>query len=178
MIDPVISLLAALCAALLFGAAAMHKLRAPRDFAAAVAEYRILPGAAVPSFALALALAEGVLCVAFIWPASRREAAVAGMSLLLVYALAMVINLSRGRRELDCGCGLARRTISGWMVARNVVTAAVLAVPSLPSLNRVITAVDYLTVAGGLAVCALLYASAELLLPRQISRDLTVMESA
>lgn len=178
MIDPAISLLAALCGALLFAAAALHKLRAPRDFVAALAEYRILPAAAVPFFALALGLTEALVCLAFLWPASRPEAAALGVGLLLVYAFAMVVNLARGRRELDCGCGTSRRTISGWMVARNAVAAAVLALPFLSESDRAITALDYATVAGGLVVCALLYASAELLLPRPALRNLTALESS
>lgn len=177
MLDPVITLLASLCGALLFGASAVNKGRAPEAFAAAVDEYQLLPAASVAFVALALVQLETAVCAALIWPAARPFGAIAGMALLLLYALAMAINLARGRRDLDCGCGVERRTIAGWMITRNVALAALLVIPSLPVTGRAMTATDYATVAGALVVCALLYASLEMLLPRPALRDSAAMES-
>ena len=66
---------------------------------------------------------------------------------------AMAINLLRGRRELDCGCGLVapHRSAAGWWCEMSSL-AALLALPSLPDFgSRDGTALDYATVAGALA---------------------------
>ena len=56
------------------------------------------------------------------------------MALLLTYAIAIAINLARGRRDLDCGCAgpNERRPIAAWMVWRNVGIAILLAAVLLP----------------------------------------------
>lgn len=177
MLDPVISLLAALCGALLFGWAAVHKWRAPREFAATLAEYRMLPASVVPAMAAVLMLLETAVCAALLWPAARAVGAAIGSALLLLYACGMAINLARGRRDLDCGCGLVRRTVSGGMVVRNVALAAALALPSIPLTARTLAAPDYATVAGALVVSVLLYASAELLLGRPALRAFPATEN-
>jgi hypothetical protein len=49
---------------------------------------------------------------------------------LLLFALAMGVNLRRGRRHIDCGCfqSALRQTLSWTLVARNVVLASLMAV--------------------------------------------------
>ena len=177
LVDPVISLLAALCGVLLFGWTAVNKWRAPRQFAATVAEYRLVPEMAAPVVALALALLEAAVCASLLWPATRAAGAATGAALLLLYACAMAVNLARGRRNLDCGCGLVRRSISAGMVLRNVALAGLLALPWLPASTRTMATADYATVAGALIVCALLYASAELLLARPVLRTFPAAEA-
>ncbi len=110
-------------------------------------------------------VAAGVLI-----PATRAPAAGLGIALLLAYAGAIGVNLRRGRTELDCGCGGAdeRRPIAAWMVVRNLVLAAGLAVLALPWQPRALAAADLLTVGGGCIVGALLYASLERLLSRVV----------
>jgi hypothetical protein len=117
---------------------------------------------------LELTLAAGLLA-----PASRAACACAGAGLLVLYAFAIALNLARGRRELACGCGGAneRRPIAAWMVWRNLLLAAILAVAALPAAARPLEAVDLLTVGGGLAVAALLYMSADALLGRVAPRS-------
>jgi hypothetical protein len=48
--------------------------------------------------------------------------------LLLIFAAAMAVNIRRGRRHIDCGCGHAGlRQQLGWsMVVRNLLMAAAL----------------------------------------------------
>ncbi|HEY5645870.1 MAG TPA: MauE/DoxX family redox-associated membrane protein [Pseudomonadales bacterium] len=109
-------------AAGLFASAALHKIRTFTEFTGFVAGYRLLPQALVRP-------ASGVIVAAEI-------AAIAGalllipalallpMLLLVLYAGAMVINLLRGRDDIDCGCGGTPMPISTTAVARNLLLAA------------------------------------------------------
>ncbi len=83
---------------------AVGKARAPRRFAAVVASYRLLPRAWVRPLSLLLIGAEAVMAVLLLagW---RSQAVAASCALLLVvFILAVGINLMRGRQDLECGC--------------------------------------------------------------------------
>jgi hypothetical protein len=170
MIDPAIATLIAGTFALLFASAALHKVRDLPVFAELLRAYRVLP----PALALPWAppLLEGLIAAALLLPASRRAAALGGALLLVLYALALALNLHRGRRDLSCGCGgfAERRPIAPWMVARNVLLAGVLAALALPPGMRVLEPVDLLTVGAGVALVTLLYMSTDRLLGRIVPR--------
>lgn len=170
MIDPVIGTLLAGAFALLFASAALYKLRDLPRFGAVLRAYRVLPAGL--TFAWPLPLVELTMAAGLLIPLTRAAAALAGAGLLGVYALAMALNLARGRRELACGCGGAneRRPISAWMVVRNALLAALLAAISLPWAARPLQLLDLFTVGFGLAVAALLYMSADALLGRVAPR--------
>jgi len=89
----------------------------------------------------------------------RTLAVWTGVALLLAYAVAIAINLARGRRDLDCGCAGPndRRPISAWMVWRNVGMAILLAAALLPWSDRALVLTDGVTVGFGTACCALVY---------------------
>ncbi len=167
MIDPAVGALLASAFVLLFASAALHKLADPERFAAAFRAYELIPPPLL-SLSRAVPVLELAVAAALLPRASRSGAAAAGMALLLAYAVAIAVNLARGRRDLDCGCGgaLERRTIGPWMVWRNVLLAALLALLLLPWSSRPLTGVDALTIAAGTAVAALLYMSLDALLAR------------
>ena len=171
MIDPAIGTLLAGAYALLFASAALHKARDLALFAQVVAAYRVLPGA--PKLAWLIPLGESLAGVGLLWPGTRTGAAIGGTGLLLLYALAMAVNLVRGRRELSCGCGgpNERRPIGTWMLWRNLLLAAALGLLTLPWAVRPLQLVDLLTVGAGVAVVALLYMSADGLLARTAPRS-------
>src|SRR5579863_7977059 len=125
MLDTLPQLTLALALAALFGAAALHKLR--------VREHRLLPELLAGPGALVLPFTEALAAAALLWPRTRAAGALAVAALLLIYALALGINLRRGRRSIDCGCFGERRRqgIAPWMVGRNLVLAA-LALVLLP----------------------------------------------
>jgi hypothetical protein len=87
-------------------------------------------------------------------------------ALLLLYAAAIGVNLHRGRHDLSCGCGGPdeRRPIAAWMLGRNLLLATLLGAAALPWATRALQGADFLTVAGGMGVAALLYMSADRLL--------------
>ena len=158
-IDPAVACLLIASVALLFLVAAVHKLRDLRRFREVFAAYRLLPLAVGRSVAPAIPALELAVAVALLFENLRMPALWTGVSLLLAYAIAIAINLARGRRDLDCGCGGPndRRPIAAWMVWRNIGIAILLAAASLPWSDRALVLTDGVTVGFGTACCALVY---------------------
>ena len=73
--------------------------------------------------AYALPIVETAVAVALLIPMSRGYAGWSAALLLVVFTLAVAINLFRGRREIDCGCFSSelKQRLSWWLVVRNVV---------------------------------------------------------
>jgi hypothetical protein len=119
---------AALAGALVFARAAAFKLRDVEAFADALAAYRILPIGLVEPGARALPIAEAACALALLAPPTRMAGETAAAILLIVFALAMGVNLLRGRREIDCGCGdPSRRQPLAWsLVVRDLAFATAL----------------------------------------------------
>jgi len=90
--------------ALVFLSAAVGKLRHRLALQGVIANYRLVPDALVKPIAYLLPPAEALLAIWLVsgWAASSAAAAAAG--LLCVFAVAMAVNLGRGRRENDSGC--------------------------------------------------------------------------
>lgn len=128
-IDPVLGAIICGSCALLFAVAGAHKLRARAEFAETLAGYRLLPARLVSAASFLLPALECLIAAGLLIPEARARASVAGAALLAVYALAMGLNLLRGRRQLDCGCLGPRGggVISPTLVSRNMVVALALA---------------------------------------------------
>jgi hypothetical protein len=162
MIDPAIGLLLCAAMALLFGSAAVYKLRDFRGFKEVFAAYEVAPGRS--TLALTVPLAELAVAVGLLFDESRLYAIAMGVVLLLSYAAAIAINVRRGRTDLACGCGgpaAERRPIAAWMVWRNILLALVLAVELVPWSERPLGFTDAVTVVFGLLCLSMLYLSAE-----------------
>jgi hypothetical protein len=163
--DPAIASALALALAGVWLAAALPKLRRPRDFARAVAGYALLPPNFAPAAAAALLLSELGIAAGLVLGACRiaplAVAALASAALLALYGAAIAVNLARGRAALDCGCSLGRaRPLSRALVVRNAALALLSLVAAAPSLERPLGAVDALTAAaGGLTLLALYLAA-------------------
>jgi hypothetical protein len=172
MLDPAVGYLLVVGVAALLGCAAFHKLSSPREFAQALGAYRLLPVQAVRPASRALPGLELATGVGLLIPASRGLSCIAAALIMLIYAGAIAINLIRGRRDLDCGCGLARdrRPIAGWMLVRNVAIATAALVAASPWSSRSLVPIDLLTILAGTAAAALLYASIDVLLGRVAPR--------
>jgi len=112
--------------ALVFLSAAVGKMRHWLALQGVIANYRLLPDALVLPIAYLLPPAEAGLALWLFsgWAASSAAAGAAG--LLCVFAVAMAVNLERGRRDIDCGCfqSALRQTLSWTLVWRNVCLAA------------------------------------------------------
>jgi Methylamine utilisation protein MauE len=158
-LDP--ALLAALrCAlALLWLDSARHKLRDPVRFRAALAGYRLIPAPALRAVAAAVAVLELLLAVALLAPATGAGAALASAALLALYALAIAANLARGLRGIDCGCGARPQPLGEGLLARNAVLTLIALAAALPTSGRALTGIDAVSILGGAAGLAALYAA-------------------
>ncbi len=164
MIDPAIALALRLALAALFASAALHKLRDLASFEAALADYQLLPTAARRASAWLLVASE-IAAVAALLAGSALGAGLAA-ALLAVYAGAVAANLARGRRHIDCGCAgpALRQSLSGWLVARNLVLCATSLGLLAPEATRPLHALDLFTAAAAAISAGLLYAASNRLL--------------
>lgn len=167
-IDPAIAALILACTALLFGAAAAHKLRDLRRFDEIFTAYGLIPLPARWRLSRVVPLLEAAVAAGLLFEPSRTAAACVGIALLLAYAGAIAVNLLRGRRDLACGCGGPddRRPIAAWMVGRNILIALLSAAVMLPWSPRPLVLTDAVTIGFGTATCALMYLCLDRLLGR------------
>ncbi|MFT6958201.1 MAG: putative membrane protein YphA (DoxX/SURF4 family) [Halieaceae bacterium] len=108
----------------LFCVAGIQKLRAIAWFANLIGRY--FDRGAVPHMMVVLVAAAELLCCALlILPASRGVGLLLACLLLLGYALVMILQMQRGRADMNCGCaGPASDTsISAGLVYRNLICA-------------------------------------------------------
>ncbi len=166
VLDPTFGYMICIGIALLFATAAWHKLRSLEAFTEVFAAYRVLPEGRARRVAWLIPGLELAIAAALPWEMTRRWALVVAMGLLVAYAVALGLNLARGRRELDCGCGTigSRRSIAGWMVWRNLALALIAAIAALPWVSRPLNGFDMLTIVCGLAAIAALYVAVDQLL--------------
>lgn len=166
MAAPVLASLAAGFLCLVFVRALLHKLGGFAEFVGTVRDYRLVPWPR--AVALALTALELGIVVGLLLPGSRQAAAVAGAALLAVYALAIGLNLRRGRTSIDCGCGGPGQGISPLHVARNAALIALAAPvaligsPPLPDLAAAIV------VAGCMLLLWMLFLAFEQLLGNRL----------
>jgi hypothetical protein len=113
--------------AVVFAVAAIGKMREWNAFEGVVANYRLLPAFAVRPVAyllppVELAVAGALLSGAAAWPE------IAAAVLLCLFAVAMAVNLLRGRRHIDCGCysSALKQSLRWALVCRNVLMALLL----------------------------------------------------
>lgn len=124
--DPVLVYAGVACLAVLMSLGALDKLRHFSLFEAAVGGYRLLPEALLRSFSLTFVAGEVLAAPLLLWPATRQAGAVLALFVLLVATAGIVLNLLRGRRDVDCGCsglGESSAGLSWWLVGRNALLA-------------------------------------------------------
>ncbi|MDG2308426.1 MAG: MauE/DoxX family redox-associated membrane protein [Candidatus Binatia bacterium] len=148
--------------ALLFAWSASHKWRDLPRFAAVVREYEVLPVGLERPAALVLGAFEVVIAIALLVPAAHGSSSVAAAALLAIYTAGIILNLARGRRDLDCGCfGPAQRQpLSEWLVLRNVLLLLAALVVGLPAGARSLSALDAFAGIAGCTTLAMLWTSA------------------
>lgn len=158
-IDPVLAWILRASLAALFAAAALQKIRDPCAFLRTFSEYEILPRPLTVPSAFALVVAESSIAVALMVGPDGDAPGLAAVSLLLIYTLAIVTNLLRGRRDIDCGClGPAKRQpLSVWLVLRNGMLAVGAAATALPVAGRSLHWFDGVTLLGGFLTLVLLF---------------------
>ncbi len=113
--------------AVVFATACLHKLRAPGRFVGVLRAYRVLPDRIAGVAAAIVMLAEGCVAITLWLPAIAPAALACGSLLLIAYSAAIALNLRRGRRHIDCGCGFGSRAqpISPILIGRNGILVSI-----------------------------------------------------
>ncbi len=152
--------------ALLFAAAVAHKLRNIASFRRTVGQYMRGLGVPAPgierSLSLAVVLLELSVVAACLLPRDALISAVLASGTLLLYALAMAINLLRHNELPDCGCnwGEQPQPVGLALVIRNCILALMAMAIALPVAHRELFIMDIACVALATIAAALLYAAA------------------
>lgn len=87
-----------------FLVSSISKAGKPRRFTAIIAAFRLMPRAWVHAITFILIGVEFVVAVLLIIGWQSRVIAVLCGLLLIVFTIAVIINLLRGRTDLECGC--------------------------------------------------------------------------
>lgn len=148
---------------LFFLRAMIHKLADIDRFSGFVSNYQLLPLGWIKQAVYLIVGLEGLIIIMLMMPPLNRLGALMAISLLMVYAVAMLINLVRGHNQIDCGCGGPAMHLSYGLVLRNTVIA-MMAVPSilLPDTQLAIMDAGVAVMCG--AILCLLYSVGEQLI--------------
>jgi hypothetical protein len=154
---PLLGLTASVAVALLLAIAGIDKLRHRALLPGVIANYRLLPDMLVAPAAALLPAVELLVAVGLL-AGIAPVAPLAASTLLLVFAGAMAINIGRGRRHIDCGCGHAglRQSLGWGQVLRNLALAAALLPALAPGRAALGTADAAMAMAAGVALYLLL----------------------
>ena len=168
-IDPIVVIAASLLFSYVMMDAGLHKLRKPRHFAAIIDDYRVLPWRPRAVLAAALGALETAAAVAVLLPVTHAFTAAIVALLLFVYLLVIGINLLRGRRTIDCGCGgpAHGRGLSTWLLLRNGVLIALALALAAAKDSGVSVWLDWLVAFAAAGTFILLYAIGNQMLSNQ-----------
>jgi hypothetical protein len=176
LIDSVILEAIGLSMGALFAISAVLKICGLRQFVGILSAYRLISPSLLFPVAGAIVLAElagGLFSIIGIGIEKSFGLSAIGI-LLVVYALAIAINIMRGRYHLDCGClgSASVRPRIGWpLVWRNAGLAVVaLLAAFLESNGRPFVLFDWIAVIGASCTFAVLYPAFNLNLGLSMAR--------
>jgi hypothetical protein len=156
---------ARLTIAVIFALAAFHAMRGWAVFGVIVEQYRIAPRRLALIAARILPPLELAAAAALVLPRTCSGGAVLGLCLMVLFTVAITVNLARGRVSIDCGCGGASgQQLSPGLVLRNLVVSFGLVVAWVAPPTGVVDGVATIGVIGAsLALIALYFAANQLM---------------
>lgn len=159
VMDPVMQHIIASGMAILFMSAGVQKFLHSGEFEGALRAYELAPANMNRFLARSVPFLEAATGTALLVVETQPAAIFLACCLLGSYALAMTINLWRGRHAIDCGCQLGGggQSISWNLVLRNLALVLVTLSLLLPAINRSLNWLDYIVVTFGVVVSCLLY---------------------
>lgn len=119
--DPVIPITCSLILSYVFVVASFHKCQNIAGFKQTLSDYQVVPDSLLSLFVYSIPAVEMITGIALLIPISSGLAATSASALLCIYIFAIGINLFKGRRTIDCGCGGTeqKQNISEWLLLRN-----------------------------------------------------------
>ena len=160
-VHPVFVIIAAGTLVCVFARALAHKISDFSWFAHTLNGYKMLPEAVMQPIAIALVAAEALVLAGLIVPQLRVVAALLAGALLALYGGAIALNLLRGNRRIDCGCGGAGQGLSWFLVVRNVALIGLAMVASATPVAAPLDLLAWTSVATGIGSLMLVIAGAE-----------------
>ncbi len=124
--DPLVTAFLRSFLAILFAGAAYSKLRHQEEFFGVVRNFRLMPEWLASPFAAVLPWLELAIAIGLLVTPAVPYAAAAASGLLVLFAVAIAINVARGRKAIDCGCFRTgyKQPLSWLLVLRNVALAS------------------------------------------------------
>lgn len=162
-IDPVAAHAIAGAVALVLAVGAWSKLVDLDGFAFLVERYRLLPSGAARLLGFILPFIEALAALLLIVPATRMAGAALAAALVATVTAAVIVNLLRGRTDIDCGCGGSghRQRLTWWIVVRNSVLLAGCLLASLAVSTRAPVWLDAFTATFAAAALWFVWAAAD-----------------
>ncbi|MEZ4631596.1 MAG: MauE/DoxX family redox-associated membrane protein [Deinococcales bacterium] len=121
MLDPVLMWMLRLVLAAIFMASGLLKLRQLEQFEASLAAYALVPQGLLKGVRVGvpgLELLASLLLLSPFYPLGNALIA----ALILIFSLAIAINLLRHNADIDCGCfGSLEQRLSWWLILRNAI---------------------------------------------------------
>lgn len=170
LLDPLIVKAISIGLGLMFLLAAYHKLSEGPQFRVTLLEYQLLPEGLVAPLSRIIPIVEILLGGSWLLSFYQQGLIAIGSAALLgVYALAIGVNIQRGRVHFDCGCGFAGNSeneqyLSGGLILRNLILIAAALITLLPGSSRDLGFGDYATLVAALLASALLFGAANQLM--------------
>lgn len=126
----------ALCAGgvgIMFLVAGVSKLREHDLFLGTLSSYRLLPAWSLEAVAWGLGVTEALVGLMLLSGIGQSVGGVVAAGLMVVFVLAMGINVMRGRTDLSCGCtpGQKGETLSWSLVLRTLVCGVPALLPAV-----------------------------------------------
>jgi Methylamine utilisation protein MauE len=169
MLDPLLFQLITVSLCLLLIAAGLHKLGERLRFQGILAAYQVLPTFLISPLSLLIPIFEILLGLAWATGWETGLVSMATASLFAVYAIAMSINLMRGRSYIDCGCGLSSvkanskdngvQQLSVWLVSRNILLIGIALVPAAGIAARDFAVLDFISLVAATLALVFIYAA-------------------
>jgi uncharacterized membrane protein YphA (DoxX/SURF4 family) len=159
---------------LVFGMALMGKLRHVDEFIGVVAHYRLVPEVLARPMAWLIVALEGIVTLLLVTGLVPIAAAALAIVLLAAFAVAMTINLARGRTVIDCGCfqSALRQKVSVALIVRNLLLIGAL-LPLLEATRQKLSLLQAIDgIAAGIVIFVLYQASGQLFALRDAAEGL------
>lgn len=170
MVDPLFTTTTTNFLAVLFLLTGMHKLSNVTQFKAAITAYQLIPDGLINATASILLVGELGIALMLLVTSTKQCAAISALLVLGVYFSVMAINISRGGKDIQCGCSvLTRETLlSYWHLARNAILMGLTVLILIPEADRALNWLDIVQIAAGVISLSILYLSVDALLSNRI----------